>query len=122
MARTSRAERKRRREAALKLVAAGMSFSDSVTAMERDWGISRSSGRRDVSWALDELGNNLDAIQVQQLVTHLCTSAQRIALAAEQHHQYGSAIAANKFLYELLLRRRLDLDAKKAERRGSYRG
>ena len=43
MARTSRAERHRRRESALALVSQGKGFSDVVTAQMSQWGCSRSS-------------------------------------------------------------------------------
>ena len=43
MARTSRAERNRRRESALTLVSEGKGFSDVVTALMAQWGCSRSS-------------------------------------------------------------------------------
>ena len=55
MARTSRAERHRRRESALALVSQGKGFSDVVTAQMSQWGCSRSSAQRDCRWAHDQL-------------------------------------------------------------------
>ena len=55
MARTSRAERHRRRESALALVSQGKGFSDVVTAQMSQWGCSRSSAQRDCRWAYDQL-------------------------------------------------------------------
>ena len=67
--RTSKAERKRRREVALGRVADGYGFSDVVTFK----------------------------------MAHLCTSAQRVALKAEQAGQYAAAIGALKLLHEMVV-------------------
>ena len=49
-------------------------------------------------------------------MVHMATSLQRISLKAEQDQQYAAAVGAQKMLYELLLRRRLDDEAEKARR------
>jgi len=54
-----------------------------VAFVMSEWGCSRSTARRDVHWAHGELQLGLDAHDVQHLVTHLCTSLQRISLKAE---------------------------------------
>ena len=61
MARTSRAERHRRRESALALVSQGKGFSDVVTAQMSQWGCSRSSAQRDCRWAHDQLQLSIDS-------------------------------------------------------------
>ena len=43
------------------------------------------------------------AHDVQHLVTHLCTSLQRISLKAEGHQQHGASVGALRMLYEILL-------------------
>ena len=83
MARTTKAERKRRREAALVKISDGHGFADTVTFVISEWGCSRSTARRDVHWAHGELQLGLDAHDAQHLVTHLCTSLERISLKAE---------------------------------------
>ena len=118
MARTTKAERKRRREAALVKISDGHGFADTVTFVMQEWGCSRSTARRDVHWAHGELQLGLDAHDAQHLVTHLCTSLQRISLKAEQDKQYAAAVGAQKMLYELLLRRKMDHEAEKARRPG----
>ena len=84
MARTSRAERHRRRESALALVSQGKGFSDVVTAQMSQWGCSRSSAQRDCRWAHDQLQLGMDSHDVQHLIVHVATSLQRIALKAEE--------------------------------------
>ena len=116
MARTSRAERHRRRESALALVSQGDGFSDVVTAQMSQWGCSRSSAQRDCRWAHDQLQLGMDSHDVQHLIVHVATSLQRIALKAEEDKQYAAAVGAQKMIYELLLRRKLDHEADKASR------
>ena len=48
----------------------------------------------------------------------MATTLQRVSLKAEVSGQYASAIGAQRLLYDLLVSRRLDADAKKAERNG----
>ena len=115
MARTSRAERNRRRESA---VSQGKGFSDVVTAQMSQWGCSRSSAQRDCRWAHDQLQLGMDSHDVQHLIVHVATSLQRIALKAEEDKQYAAAVGAQKMIYELLLRRKLDHEADKASRPG----
>ena len=52
MARTTKAERKRRREAALVKISEGYGFADTVTFVMSEWGCSRSTARRDVHWVM----------------------------------------------------------------------
>ena len=54
----------------------------------------------------------------QHLIVHMATSLQRISLRAEEDKQYAAAVGAQKMLYELLLRRKLDHEAAKASRPG----
>ena len=108
MARTSRAERHSRRESALALVSLGKGFSDVVTAQMSQWGCSRSSAQRDCRWAHDQLQLGIDSHDAQHLVCHMATSLQRISLKAEEDKQYAAAVGAQKMLYELLLRRKMD--------------
>ena len=118
MARTTKAERKRRREAALAKISDGHGFADTVAFVMSEWGCSRSTARRDVHWAHGELQLGLDAHDVQHLVTHLCTSLQRISLKAESDKQFASSVGALRLLYDILLSRRLDNDAIKARQPG----
>ena len=120
MARTTKAERKRRREAALVKISDGYGFADTVAFVMSEWGCSRSTARRDVHWAHGELQLGLDAHDVQHLVTHLCTSLQRVSLKAEQDKQYSASVGAMKLIYEILLARRLDNEAIKARRTVSH--
>ena len=116
--RTTKAERKRRREAALVKISEGYGFADTVTFVMQEWGCSRSTARRDVHWAHGELQLGLDAHDAQHLVTHLCTSLQRISLKAESDKQFASSVDALRLLYDILLSRRLDNEAHKARRAG----
>ena len=116
MARTSRAERHRRRESALALVSQGKGFSDVVTAQMSQWGCSRSSAQRDCRWAHDQLQLSIDSHDAQHLMVHMATSLQRTSLKAEEDKH--AAVDAQKMLYELLLRRKMDHEAAKASRPG----
>ena len=60
----------------------------------------------------------LDTRDLEDLITHMETTLQRVSLKAEMSGQYASAIGAQRLLYDLLVSRRLDADAKKAERNG----
>ena len=118
MARSSRAERNRCRESALTPVSEGKGFSDVVTAQMAQWGCSRSSAQRDCRWAHDQLQLGMDSHDVQHLIVHVATSLQRITLKAEEDKQYAAAVGAQKMIYELLLRRKMDHEAAKASRPG----
>ena len=118
MARTSRAERNRRRESALALVSQGKGFSEVVTAQMSQWGCSRSSAQQDCRWAHDQLQLSIDSHDAQHLACHIATSLHRISLKAEQDKQYAAAVGAQKMLYGLLLRRKMDNEAEKARRPG----
>ena len=96
MARTSRAERHRRRESALALVSQGKGFSDVVTAQISQWGCSRSSAQRDCRWAHDQLQLSIDSHDAQHLMVHMATSLQRISLKAEEDKQYAAAVGAQQ--------------------------
>ena len=120
MARTTEAERKRRREAALVKITDGHGFANTVAYVMSEWGCSRSTARRGVHWAHGELQLGLDAHDIQHLVTHLCTSLQRVSLKAEQDKQYSASVGAMKLIYEILLARRLDNEALKARRTVSH--
>ena len=89
--------------------------------MVAEAGVSRATARRDVAWAHDQLALGLDSADLQHLIAHMCTSLQRVALKAERDKQYGASVGAIRLIYDLLVSRRLDLDAKKAERHGSFR-
>ena len=78
MARTTKTERKRRREAALVKISEGYGFADTVTFVMQEWGCSRSTAKRDCHWAHGELQLRLDAHDAQHFVTHLCTSLQLV--------------------------------------------
>ena len=118
MARTSRAERHRRRESALALVSQGKGFSDVVTAQMSQWGCSRSSAQRDCRLAHDQLQLSIDSHDAEHLIVHMATSFQRIFLKVEQDMQYAAAVGSQKMLYELLLRRKMDHEDAKASRPG----
>ena len=60
----------------------------------------------------------MDSHDVQHLIVHVATSLQRIALKAEESGQFAAAVAAQKMLYELLVRRKMDHEADKASRPG----
>ena len=96
----------------------GKGFSDVVTAQMSQWGCSRSSAQRDCRWAHDQLQLGMNSHDVQHLIVHVATSLQRIALKAEEDKQYSAAVGAQKMIYELLLRRKLDHEAEKASRPG----
>ena len=115
MARTSRAQRNRRRRSALLPVSEGKGFRDVVTVQMAQWGCSRSSVQRDCHRARNQLRLGMDSHDAQHLMVHMATSLQRIALKAEQDKQYGAAVGAQKMLYELLLRRRHDDEAEIAK-------
>ena len=51
-------------------------------------------------------------------MVHIATSLQRISLKAEESGQFAAAVGAQKMLYELLLRRKMDHEAEKAKRPG----
>ena len=103
---------------ALALVSQGKGFSDVVTAQMSQWGCSRSSAQRDCRWAHDQLKLSIDSHDAQHLMVHIATSLQRISLKAEESGQFAAAVGAQKMLYELLLRRKLDHEAAKASRPG----
>ena len=117
MARTSRAERNRRRESALALVSEGKGFSDVVTHRCRIGGahVHLHSG---TVVGRGQLQLSIDSHDAQHLMVHMAKSLQRISLKAKQDKQYGAAVGAQKMLYELLLRRRLDDEAEKAKKPG----
>ena len=103
MARTSRAERHRRRES-VGSSHSGKGFQHVVTAQMSQWGahVFLPSGtvvgrKTSFNWAL---------IDAQHLIVYMATSLQRISLRAEEHKQYAAAVGAQKMLYELLLRGR----------------
>ena len=77
MARTTKAERHRRRDSALALVSQGKGFSDVVTAQMSQWGCSRSSAQWDCRWAHDQLQLDIDSHDAQHLVCYMATSLQR---------------------------------------------
>jgi len=102
--RTTKAERKRRREAALQRVADGYGFQDVVSWVSEEWGCSRRTALRDCNWAHTQLVQGLQEADIQMLLASLCTSAQRVALKAESAGQFAAAIGALKLLHEMLIR------------------
>ena len=107
-----------RRQVALQKVSNGMGISEVVDFVFAEWGCSRRTARRDCHWALEELQLGLDSHDLAHLISHMATTLQRVSLKAEMSGQYVSAIGAQRLLYYLLVSRRLDADAKKAERNG----
>ena len=105
-----------RRQVALQKVSNGMGISEVVDFVSTEWGCSRRTARRDCHWALEELQLGLDTHDLAHLISHMATTLQRVSLKAEMSGQYASAIGAQRLLYDLLVSRRLDADAKKAER------
>jgi len=81
-------------------------------------GGSRRTASRACHWALEELQLGLDTYDFALLISHMATTLQRVSLKAEMSGQQASAIGAQRLLYDLLVSRRLDADAKKAERNG----
>ena len=118
--RTTRRERMQRREVALAKVSEGFGFSECVTYVMAQAGCSRATARRDCHWAMDQLAEGLDGHDIQHLVVHLATSLQRISLKAEQAQQFSAAVGSLRLLYDLLLSRRLDSQARMVERRSHH--
>ena len=116
MARTTRKERMERRQVALQKVSNGMGISEVVDFVSTEWGCSRRTARQDCHWALEELQLGLDTHDLAHLISHMATTLQRVSLKAEMSGQYASAIGAQRLLYDLLVSRKLDADAKKAKR------
>ena len=102
-----------RRQVALQKVSNGMGISEVVDFVSAEWGCSRRTARRDCHWALEELQLGLDTHDLAHLISHMATTLQRVSLKAEVSGQYASAIGAQRLLYDLLVSRRLDADAKK---------
>ena len=102
----------------MSLVCQGKDFSDVVTAQMSQWGCSRSSAQWDFRWAHDQLQLSIDSLDAQHLMVHMATSLQFISLKAEEDKQYAAAVGAQKMLYELLLRRKMNHEAAKASRPG----
>ena len=71
-----------------------------------------------LSLAHDPLQLGIDSHDAQHLIVHMATSLQCISLKAEEDKQYAAAVGAQKMLYELLLRRKMDHEAAKASRPG----
>ena len=90
-----------------------MGISEVVDFVSAEWGCSRRTARRDCHWALEELQLGLDTHDLAHLISHMATTLQRVSLKAEMSGQYASAIGAQRLLYDLLVSRRLDADAKK---------
>ena len=86
MARTSRAERHRRRESALALVSQGKGFSDVVTT-DVAMGVLTFICPAGCRWAHEA---NKWLHDVQHLIVHIATSLQHIALKAEEDKQYAA--------------------------------
>ena len=61
---------------------------------------------------------SIDSHDAQHLMVYMATSLQRISLKAEESGQFAAAVGAQKMLYELLLRRKMDHEAAKARRPG----
>ena len=80
--------------------------------------LARRTSTRDCDWALGELQLGLNTHDLAHLISHMATTLQRVSLKAEISGQYASAIGAQRLLYDLLVSRRLDADAKKAEHNG----
>ena len=118
MARTTRKERMERRQVALQKVSNGIGISEVVDFVSAQWGCSRRTATRDCDWALGELQLGLGTHDLAHLISHMAITLQRVSLKAEISGQYASAIGAQRLLYDLLVSRRLDADAKKAERNG----
>ena len=116
--RTTKAERKRRREAALQKVANGYGYADVVAWVSQEWGCSRRTALRDANWAHAQLVQGLQETDIQALLAHLCTSAQRVALRAESAGQYAAAIGALKLLHEMLIRPHQAAQQREQVRRG----
>ena len=97
MARTSRAERNRRRESALALVSQGKGFSDVVTAQMSQWGCSRRNARDVVCAAhkdwLDAAYGSED-IDQKVLLFQQVGRLERIARKAENSGQFAAAVGA----------------------------
>ena len=70
------------------------------------------------SLAHEQLQLSIDSHDAQHLMVHIATSLQRISLKAEESGQFAAAVGAQKMLYELLLRRKMDHQAAKASRPG----
>lgn len=115
--RTTKAERKRRREAALQKVANGYGYADVVAWVSEEWGCSRRTALRDANWAHAQLVQGLQETDVQALLAHLCTSAQRVALKAEAAGQYAAAIGSLRLLHEMLIRPHTETKQREQQRR-----
>ena len=114
--RVTASEKKQRHEWAARQIDAGMGLSALTAVTSETWGCSRSTARRDCHWAHGELQLGLDAHDAQHLVTHLCTSLQRISLKAEHDTQFSASVGALRLLYDILLARKLDNEAIRARR------
>ena len=113
MARTTRKERMERRQVALQKVSNGIGISEVVDFVSTEWGCSRSSAQRDCRWAHDKLQLSIDSHEAQHLIAHMAINLQRIPLKAEEDKQYAAVVDAQKMIYELLLRWKMDDEAAK---------
>ena len=103
-----RAQRVRRRNEALKLIADGVPPTDAASQLTVKWGCSRRTSLRDIEIAQTELANALDSVELQQMVGWLATQYQRLAAKAERDGQYASAVGALNALRTMVVQPQLD--------------
>ncbi len=103
---------------ALQMISNSIGTSEMVDFVSTECGCSRRTARRDCHWSLEEMQLGLNTNDLAHLISNMATTLQRVSLKAEVSGQYASAIGAQRLLYDLLVARRLDADAKKAERNG----
>ena len=108
MAITTRQQRQKRRNEALRLISSGVPPTDAASQLTVKLGCSRRTSLRDIEIAQSDLANALDSVELQQMVGWLATKYQRLAAKAERDGQQASAVGALNALRAMVVQPQLD--------------
>ena len=101
--RANAAEQQQRRDHVLRMLAAGHSATEVVTAVSDKYAISRRQARRLVAAGHAELTADWEPVQARDLLAQLVLSAQRIARRAEEAEHFSAAVGAIRTLHQMVI-------------------
>ncbi len=101
MARPPTGMKERRRHEALELLAAGHSYTATVSQLSASWGVCRRTARNYAKAALQQLQADCEMVAGSELLSATIHRLQEIARKAEDSEQFSAAVGALRTLADL---------------------
>ena len=103
MARSTKAERKRRQAEALQVLSDGYGTTEAASLLSDRWGTSRKTALRAINAAHIELVNDLNEIDKHHLLARLLNQLEQAIRGSMKQKNYGAAVSGIRLMNEMII-------------------